>query len=367
MKPLVLLVDDEPDITGALKLVLRNEPFDIVTANSAKAGLDILAEKPVSVVVSDERMPQMSGAEFLTRVKTNWPGVQRIVLTGEASLEATIVSINDAAIFRFLLKPCPPDQLATAIHEALAVGTAVDLAPAVDPEVERAFDEALPMTYMKYQPIVAFPERRLHAYEALVRVDHPTIGSPVDLIRSASQLDRRFDLDRRVRTLVAADAANLPKDALVFVNLLPESLADDELLEGRDDLARYSDRVVLEVTERAPLSAIDDAEERLDTLRKLGYRLALDDLGAGYAGLTSLVAMKPDIVKFDMELIRDIHLDPDRSSLVSAMVVVSHDLGAVALAEGIEAEAEIDHLVGLGCDLFQGFGISKPELPFVTV
>ena len=221
------------------------------------------------------------------------------------------------------------------------------------------FEAGLAATKIVFQPIVR-PDHQVFAYEVLLRVDHPRFATPVDLIHAASELERRWDLDRRVRHLVAAHIEAVPAPTHLFVNLLPESILDEALVDDADPLRPHRDRIVLEITERAPLGVIDDVDDRLDIIRRAGFRLALDDLGAGYAGLTSLVTMRPDIVKFDMELVRDIDQSPERSSLLSAMTVVSHDLGALVLGEGIESQAEMQHLAGLGCDLFQGYLLGKP-------
>lgn len=366
MNHTVLLVDDDTNVTRSMRVALRREPFDILTANSAHEGLTILDEHHVDVVVSDERMPRMSGSEFLTRVRRSHPNVGRIILTGEASVEATVAAINDAEIHHYLLKPCAADVLAGALHTTLAQANTANGPPAT-PEQTKAFDEALDGCRMVYQPIVTTEDHQLFGYEALLRVDHAIHSTPVSLIQAATQLNRRFELDQKVRHLVAADMPSLPADVSMFVNILPESLEDATLLEQADALAPFRDRVVLEVTERAPLSMIDGVDRRLEELRGLGYRLALDDLGAGYAGLTSLATMQPDIVKFDMELIRSIHRRPTQSALVSAMIVVCRQLGSLTLAEGLEDPAEIEHLHDLGCDLIQGFAIAKPEPPFTVV
>lgn len=362
-KPRVLFVDDEADVTDGLRLSMRRSRFEILTANSAREGLDVLASRPIDVVVSDERMPEMSGSAFLTKVKRDFPGTQRIILTGQASLEATIAAINGAGIFHYLVKPCSVEDLTAALEDAL---TARDDSP--DRAAERAeltrlevdFDEALDRAWMAYQPIMRADGRTVFAYEALLRVDHPRMATPVDLIVAASRLERRWDLDRTVRALVAADLERVPPSAAVFINLLPESVSDPLLVDDQDQLADARERVVLEITERVPLETIADVDARLGSIRQAGFRLALDDLGAGYAGLTSLVTMKPDFVKFDLELVRDIDTSPERSSLLAALTVVGHDLGALMLAECIETEAEMAHLDRLGCDLFQGYLLGKP-------
>ena len=119
MQPRVLLVDDEPHVTEALKRVLREEAYDIRTASSARTALQILARETVDVVVSDERMPGMSGSEFLATVRRSYPNTVRILLTGHANLEAAVRAINEGEIYRFLTKPCKEADLTRAIEHAL--------------------------------------------------------------------------------------------------------------------------------------------------------------------------------------------------------------------------------------------------------
>lgn len=115
----VLFVDDEPHITKGLKRALHKEPYEILSANSANEALDILAREPIDVVVSDEKMPGMSGSEFLTLVCQKYPGTIRIILTGHASLDTAIRAINGGEIYRFLTKPCNEVDLAITIRQAL--------------------------------------------------------------------------------------------------------------------------------------------------------------------------------------------------------------------------------------------------------
>ena len=115
----ILCVDDEPAVLEGLRLALRPYPFEILTAASAIRGLEILAATPVDVVVSDEQMPGMSGSEFLEIVCRKYPETVRITLTGQASLDAAIRAINEGEIYRFVLKPCNPVDLAHNIQSAL--------------------------------------------------------------------------------------------------------------------------------------------------------------------------------------------------------------------------------------------------------
>jgi two-component system, probable response regulator PhcQ len=118
-KSKLLLVDDEPNLTAALVRSLDRDQFDIFTADSAQKGLLILAGNDIDVVVSDERMPGMTGSEFLTEVRKRWPSTIRMILSGQADLEAAVRAINEGEVYRFLLKPCHPTELQMTILQGL--------------------------------------------------------------------------------------------------------------------------------------------------------------------------------------------------------------------------------------------------------
>jgi DNA-binding NtrC family response regulator len=114
----VLFVDDEPALLEGLRLALRKEPYRIETATSASEGLQILHEKPVDVVVSDERMPKVSGSDFLAFIRQRYPNTFRILMTGHASLDAAILAINEGEVYRLLIKPCSPALIAQTLRDA---------------------------------------------------------------------------------------------------------------------------------------------------------------------------------------------------------------------------------------------------------
>ena len=115
----ILLVDDEPRVTAALRRALHCLQHEIHTAESAKAGLDILKETEFDVVISDEQMPGMSGSDFLVEVRRLYPSTIRIILTGQASVEAAIHSINDGEVYRFFTKPFDPKELKVTLRQAV--------------------------------------------------------------------------------------------------------------------------------------------------------------------------------------------------------------------------------------------------------
>ena len=119
MSHTILLVDDEPNLLVALQRALRKNPYEIATAQSGAEALRFLKDVEVDVVVSDQNMPGMSGAEFLRRVHESYPDTVRFMLTGNATLEVALEAINKGAISRFFTKPCNDVELSVAIRQAL--------------------------------------------------------------------------------------------------------------------------------------------------------------------------------------------------------------------------------------------------------
>jgi two-component system, probable response regulator PhcQ len=119
MRDVILIVDDEPNVLAALKRALIDEPCEIYSAASGAEGLEILKKGGIKVVVSDEKMPAMSGTEFLTCVKEYYPEVVRIMLTGYASLDAAMKAVNQGEIYRFFSKPWNETELRLSIRAGL--------------------------------------------------------------------------------------------------------------------------------------------------------------------------------------------------------------------------------------------------------
>ncbi|MGA3124632.1 MAG: EAL domain-containing protein [Polyangiaceae bacterium] len=125
--------------------------------------------------------------------------------------------------------------------------------------------------------------------------------------------------------------------------------------------------MVLELTERASLDRVAGLQTRMGKLRELGFRIALDDLGAGYAGLSSFTLLQPDYVKLDASLIRSVDASPQKRSIVRAMLqLAGGELNLKAICEGVETAAERDTLVALGGDLLQGYLFARPSRGFVA-
>jgi EAL domain-containing protein (putative c-di-GMP-specific phosphodiesterase class I) len=376
---LVLLVDDEQSIARAYARTLGAAGFAVEIAFDGKAAAAAARERNFDVIVSDIAMPEMNGLELLRAVREHDLDVPFVLMTGGPAIESAVRAVEYGAL-RYLIKPVTASELeevvvrAVRLHqmarikrEALEMFRLEGKHLGDRAGLEARFASALNSLWIAYQPIVSWSRRSTFAHEALVRNEEPTLRSPPDLFEAAERLGRLEELGRNVRDRVAKTLDANPVDGLLFINLHAMELADDRLLAPVAPLSRHAARVVLEVTERAPLEQIRDATTRVAQLRALGYRIAVDDLGAGYAGLTSFAHLEPDVVKVDMSLIRGLDRSPMKQKLVGSIVSLCRDLGIEIIAEGIETPAERDALVRVGGDLCQGYLFARPEKPWASI
>jgi EAL domain-containing protein (putative c-di-GMP-specific phosphodiesterase class I) len=124
--------------------------------------------------------------------------------------------------------------------------------------------------------------------------------------------------------------------------------------------------VVLEITERASLDGVKDPRGRVARLRDMGFRIAVDDLGAGFAGLSTLAHLEPEVVKIDMSLVRNAHESVPKQRIIRSLVRLFDEMGLETVVEGVETAMERDCLLELGCDLCQGYLFGRPAFEFQT-
>lgn len=364
-RPRVLVVDDEPGLAAAHARHLRDVASGVVVATDGGEALAKLEREAFDVVVSDIRMPNMSGTELLREVRARDLDLPVIFLTGDPSLETATLAVELGA-FRYLSKPIAAETLRAVVVEAARVRALARTRSGVlaRAELERALRSAIARLRMVYQPIVSVATQRTVAYEALMRSNEPALPNPPALLDAAEKLGALHVLGRHVRNLVSADLDGCETPPRVFVNLHSSDLADPHLFDRTSPLARHAPRIVLEITERASLEGISDLDTRRNQLRDMGYRLAVDDLGAGYAGLSYFARIRPEIVKIDMSLVRAVDSDTVKQHIVASLVGLAASLGMECVAEGVETAQERDVVARLGCTLLQGYLFARPGPPF---
>ena len=372
----VLVVDDEEAIRRAVSRLLQRHGFEVESAGDGEEAREVLERGKTDVVVCDIAMPRMDGMTFLKHVSRRDLDIPVILMTGAPSLDTAIEAIEYGA-FHYLTKPFESEDLrrtvVRAAHlrrmaklkaQALALsglpgGRAGDLG-----SQEASFDRALASLWMAYQPIMRAEDRTVVGYEALMRSDDPGLPHPGAVLDAAERLARLPELGQLIRERATAPMLADEQRGLLFLNLHPRDLVDEHLVSRTAPLTALASRTVLEVTERASLDNLSDVRRRVERLRSLGFRIAVDDLGAGYAGLTSFASLEPDYVKFDMSLVRGLDRDPVRQKLMRSMNDLCVEMNIQTVAEGIETPAERDAVIDTGCHLLQGYLIAKPGRPF---
>lgn len=302
----VLIVDDEVPLARALERVLRGAGYAVTITNNPAKALEAIMQAPFDVILSDIMMPGMSGIDMLRVVRAYDADVPVILMTGAPSLATAVEAVSlgalqylekpmlNAVVLEVVARASRLHRMAVMKREALKLLEESDAAALDDVVLAASFDKALETMWMAFQPIVSSVGDRLFGYEALMRTHEPRLPHPGAVLDAAEKLGRTTDLGRRIRNLSARAFEKAPSDAVLFVNLHTRDLLDPELYEGDSSLGRIAHRVVLEVTERASLDVVKDVVARVAVLRYQGFRIAIDDLGAGYAGLASFAALEPE-------------------------------------------------------------------------
>jgi len=379
MRDRILLVDDEEALLRVFSRVLHAAGYDVETASDGQRAIELFETKEFDLIISDISMPRMTGIELLRAVRERNLDIPVVLVTANPVFESAAQAVEYGAL-RYLSKPLDSKLLTDTAERAIHLHKVArikrqaleylgddgkqigDLAG-----LDAGFARALRSLWMAYQPIVSWSGQSIFGYEALVRSDEQSLPHPGALLEAAERLFRLHDLGRAIRGRVANLLGETADDVTMFVNLHTRDLLDDGLVSPEAALSRYAKRVVLEITERAALDDIKDVRRRVSALRALGYRVAIDDLGAGYAGLTSFAHLEPDIVKIDMSLVRNVHKEPTKQKMIRSLARLCAELKILVVIEGIESREERDVIVDLGCDLLQGYLFARPERTFPKI
>ena len=232
-------------------------------------------------------------------------------------------------------------------------------------EFRRLINEEL-VTY-HFQPIIDAKDGSVFAYEALMRVDLPTLHSPADVLRLAREENCLHEVERitffRASSAYQAleNAGKVVPSALLFVNsIASQYLTPDELSESSARYASILPRIVIEITEE---EVLDPKALRIkQTIRGSSGAFALDDYGSGYSNERSLLELSPNYIKIDLSIIRDIDTDANKRQIVSNTVSYAHQRGMKVVAEGLETADEVRTVLSLGVDLLQGFFLAMPQV-----
>lgn len=219
---------------------------------------------------------------------------------------------------------------------------------------------------IRYQPIVRLGDGSVYGYEALsCGPEGDLFQNPEMLFSFAEKTDHILDLERLCRLESVRGAARLPRGHKLFLNCSAHGIADADGLSGMlvaqvEEAGLAPADVVLEITERVAVTAWQDFRRRIDALRELGFGVAIDDMGSGYSSLHSVAEVEPDFLKFDIALVRDIHLSPIKRGLLESLALLAERVEAQVIAEGVEKQEELETLRDMKVPFAQGYLFSPP-------
>ncbi len=211
-----------------------------------------------------------------------------------------------------------------------------------------------------YQPLFRLDDNRIQGVESLTRVQLRPYRSPDVWFREAYEVGLGLEMELETLAVALGGLKLFPPHLFLAVNVSAEILVDrrlGSLLESVD-----ASRLVLELTEHTPVDDYRPLTSALCPLRERGARMAIDDVGAGYANMQHILSLRPDILKIDASLTNNIHVCPSRAALLAGLVQFARTFDTRIVAEGIEVAPQLDRLRELGVDYGQGYLLGRPLL-----
>jgi EAL domain-containing protein (putative c-di-GMP-specific phosphodiesterase class I)/DNA-binding NarL/FixJ family response regulator len=376
----VLIADDEPTLLRMVAELIRAfDGFEVAAlAGDADEAAEQAAQTAPDVALLDVRMPG-GGVSAARAIRTRSPRTH--IVAHSAYHDTTLVlAMLRAGATGYVVKGAPAGELIAALEgaargtttlsgEALS-GMVAELAGQrreskrtatergrLRREIRSVIDRSALTSAL--QPIFDLERLEPVGYEALARFPDDSTRQVPDWFADAATVGLRAELELTAVATGMESLDALPPDTFLSVNASPELLRERTLADMVT--AVPGRRLVLEVTEHAEVADYETLVTRLHDLREAGCRIAVDDAGAGYASLRHILRLRPDYIKLDMTLTQGIDRDRDRRALASSLLTFAREVSATVIAEGIETEAELETLRGLGATLGQGYYLARPH------
>ena len=380
----VLIVDDELANVALLERMLRQVGVPKIHGESdPRRAVARCREVEADVVLLDLHMPGHDGFAVMADLAAALPEdafLPVLVLTADSTTAVRDRALQAGAT-DFLTKPLDRMEVILRVRNLLQtralyldaqkrntrLRTELDRREAAERRREQQqreriarIDEVLRRHAfsMVFQPIAALATGEVVGAEALARFTAEPKRPPNEWFDDATAVGRGRDLELGAVQAALAGLDQLPQDVFLALNISPETAISRELA----DVLRHAppERIVVELTEHTRVDDYASLLAGLQPLRDGGFRIAVDDAGAGYAGLRHVLQLNPDMLKLDIDLIRDIDVDPVKRALSAALVTFALETGAAIIAEGIETSTELATLSGLGVKWGQGYHLARP-------
>ena len=374
----VLLADDDPGILDALgRLVDAEESMELVgTAGGADEAATLAAVLRPDIAVVDVRMPGGGGARAAREIRACSPETRVLALSAFDDPKVVLEMLEAGAV-GYMIKDASGSEILACIRKS-AHGQAV-LSESITGSV---VDELVRWLHRPMEESETLEEKINRVRHMVERAEFHTVFQPIIDLRNSSVVglealsrfpDRSPDVwfedaaaaglneELELATLDVAlkTAGQLPEGVYLSVNLSPETMMAPRFREVLDGFPL--NRLVVEVTEHAPVDDYEALDAVVAPLRAEGCRLAVDDVGAGFSSLRHILRLAPDVIKLDISLTRGIDSSPPRRALATALISFASAIGASIVAEGIETQEEVDALHILGVTCGQGYHLSRPQ------
>jgi len=366
MQDNILIVDDDPYLARLMASLLQARDYRVTVVSTGSAALDKVQHRP-DLVLLDLSLPDIEGLEICRKIRDDkrLRHIPIIIVSGRDTvtekIEGLYVGADD-----YITKPYDNEELIARVEALLRRSRFNDYVVQEKDnlirEIKRIINESDIKTF--FQPIFDLKTSEVLGYEVLSRP--PTTGpvnNPELLFRAALMYGMYFELEMVCWKQAFMKWNQAVRIGLLFLNCMPY-LIEHVKFTGKV-LPQFNipgDRVVLEMTERMAINDFALFHSKVHTLKKTGLRIAIDDVGNGYASLDTIAETAPDYVKIDMFLVRDIQDSPLKQSIVESIVRFCHKNGITTVAEGIEKQPELDMVRRLGVSAVQGYLLGTPSL-----
>lgn len=378
----IMVVDDNEANVALLRALLQRAGLrNIFTFSDPRVAVTSLNQVDPELVLLDLHMPHLDGFEVLGTIAQYAAGsyLPVLVLTADSTEEATHRAL-DLGARDFITKPFDAMEVVLRVRNLLETQSLyqtarvynrrlrdqLDMYQSVEQieretlQIRREKIEAIlnhDLLTMHFQPVFDLSTSHIVGVEALARFSDSSLRPDQWFVLAASVgLGPELEIMAIQSALTLAE--RLPDSTFLALNASPDTLLHPEFQNLFSE--EFCRRVVLELTEHVVVEDYEIIAQALQRFRAKGMRLAADDTGAGYAGFLHLLSLAPDIIKLDISIVRDIHLDPARRALTTALASFATDTNRLLVAEGIENQDELETIRDLSVRWGQGFHLARP-------
>lgn len=366
-----MVVDDEKSITQMLAMLLETKGYGVYVASSGKEAIEKANCNNLDLILLDLILPDLEGFEVCRRLKEGKTTHQIPIIIvssrylSEDKVEGLYLGADD-----YLAKPFDHEELFARMEAVMRRGTLGGFDDSghgtekIVLELRKIIDEELIMSF--YQPVYLLKPMKLYGFEVLSRPRTQSIlSNPELLFKAALQFGLYPDLEiLSWRKAVNKIAPQLKlSDHKLFLNCNPYLVEGPKFLTVKsifDESQILPENVIFEITERSAIVDFKAFYECLKHYRECNFKIAVDDVGGGYASLEAIVETRPEVVKIDRHIVSDLKSDDFKKSIIKFIVAFCKENHIMSIAEGIETKEDLRAVMDLGVDAGQGYFLCRP-------